>query len=105
MLNFLDLRRTMTGRSVGAVKTPSLLSDTEFRGFWVAVRNGEVEVGKEGETLPYFHWKDPDPIPVHYYSLSSWTNTVAKWIQKCNLPGNYHIKTRKVCNNVLTNFE
>lgn len=82
--NYTDLRRTMTGRSVSAVKTPSLLSDSEFRGFWVLVRQGEIEIGREGETLPYFHWKDPDPLPVHYYSLSSWTSTVAKWIQNCN---------------------
>ncbi|KAI9556764.1 hypothetical protein GHT06_016555 [Daphnia sinensis] len=85
--NYTDLRRTMTGRSVSAVKTPSLLSDSEFRGFWVLVRRGEIEIGREGETLPYFHWKDPDPLPVHYYSLSSWTSTVAKWIQNCNFGG------------------
>ena len=33
VLEFIDLRRTMTGRSVSAVKTPSLLSDSEFRYF------------------------------------------------------------------------
>lgn len=82
----------MTGRSVSAVKTPSLLSDSEFRGFWVLVRQGEIEIGREGETLPYFHWKDPDPLPVHYYSLSSWTSTVAKWIQNCNF-GGYYLRT------------
>lgn len=81
----------MTGRSVSAVKTPLLLSESEFRGFWIAVRRGEVEVGREGETLPYFHWKDPDPLPVHYYSLSSWTGTVAKWIQKCNFSGIWYL--------------
>ncbi|XP_046439059.1 acetylcholine receptor subunit alpha-like [Daphnia pulex] len=85
--NYTDLRRTMTGRSVSAVKTPSLLSDSEFRGFWVVARQGEIEVGREGETLPYFHWKDADPLPVHYYSLSSWTSTVAKWIQNCDFGG------------------
>lgn len=53
------------------------------------VRQGEIEVGREGETLPYFHWKDSDPLPVHYYSLSSWTSTVAKWIQKCNFGGEF----------------
>lgn len=77
----------MTGRSVSAVKTPMLLSDSEYRGFWISVNQGSIEVGREGETLPYFHWKDSDPLPVHYYSLSSWTNTVAKWIQNCNFDG------------------
>ena len=55
------------------------------------VRQGEIEVGREGETLPYFHWKDSDPLPVHYYSLSSWTSTVAKWIQKCNFGGEFFV--------------
>ena len=84
-----DLRRTMTGRSVSAVKTPSVLSDTEFRGFWIHLRNGDIEVGREGETLPYFHWKDPDPIPVQYYSFSSWVNSAAKWVHRCNVGGAY----------------
>lgn len=88
----------MTGRSVSAVKTPNLLSDSEYRGFWVVVRQGEIEVGKEGETLPYFHWKDNDPLPVHYYSLSSWTNTVAKWIQKCNFSGIQSFKPQFIVN-------
>ncbi len=94
MFCFKDLRRTMTGRSVSAVKTPSLLSDSEFRGFWVVARQGEIEVGREGETLPYFHWKDADPLPVHYYSLSSWTSTVAKWIQNCDFGGSIFLFVR-----------
>ena len=81
------MRRTLTGRSVSAVKTPSVLSDTEFRGFWIHVVNGEIEIGREGETLPYFHWKDIDPIPVEYYSFSSWVNSAAKWIHGCNVGG------------------
>lgn len=85
--NYTDLRRTLTGRSVSAVKTPSVLSDTEFRGFWIHVVNGEIEIGREGETLPYFHWKDIDPIPVEYYSFSSWVNSAAKWIHGCNVGG------------------
>ena len=82
-----DVRRTTMGRSVNAVRTPSLLSESDFRGFWIFVLKGEIEIGKEGESLPYFHWKDPDPLPVHYYSLSSWTNTVAKWIHNCDFTG------------------
>ena len=77
----------MTGRSINAVRTPLLLSETEFRGFWVVLRQGEIEIGKEGETLPFFFWKDPEPLHIHYYSLSSWSNTVAKWIHKCDFQG------------------
>ena len=84
---YKDLRRTMTGRSIFAVRTPSVLSGDEYRGFWVVIRHGDVEIGREGETLPYFYWKDPEPLHVHYYAFSSWSNTLAKWIHKCPLQG------------------
>ena len=80
----------MTGRSVNAVRTPSVLLETDFSGFWILFHQGVIEIGREGETLPYFHWKDPDPLPVLYYSFSSWTNTVAKWIHKCDFGGDLY---------------
>lgn len=54
----------MTGRSVNAVRTPSVLSDAEYRGFWISWRAGELEIGLQGEMLPFFYYNDPEPLPV-----------------------------------------
>ncbi len=73
----------MQNESVRTESTPYVLSDTNFRHFWISIRlNGEIEVGKDGEKKPLLQWKDPNPFPVHYYSLCSWGKAVVKWILK-----------------------
>ncbi|XP_015376751.1 PREDICTED: neuronal acetylcholine receptor subunit beta-4-like [Diuraphis noxia] len=54
-------------------------------GFWVrsSQQTGMIEVGKNGESLPFLFWIDPEPIPVKYYSFSSWGTVVCKWMFKC----------------------
>lgn len=54
-------------------------------GFWVSAskQSGLIEVGRNGESLPIIFWKDPEPIPVNYYSFSSWGTVISKWIFKC----------------------
>lgn len=66
-----------------SANTTYVLSDAYFRHFRISIRtNGEIEVWKDGDIKPLLKWKDPNPIPVHYYSFCSWENIVVKWILK-----------------------
>ena len=65
--------------------TPYVLSDEFFRHFRISIRiNGEIQIWKDGAKKPLLKWKDPNPIPVHYYSFCSWEKIVVKWIFKPN---------------------
>lgn len=46
-------------------------------------QSGLIEVFRNDENLPIIFWKDPEPIPVNYYSFSSWGPVVGKWMFRC----------------------
>jgi len=68
--------------TVNAEKILDMLSPV---GFWVRAsqQSGLIEVGRYGESLPFIFWMDPEPIPIKYYSFSSWGTVVCKWTFKC----------------------
>lgn len=72
--------------SVVTVTTPKVLDATSPVGFWIRVsqQSGMIEVGKHGEDLPFVFWTDPAPIPVRYFSFSSWDGVVSKWLYNCH---------------------
>ncbi|XP_001950122.2 neuronal acetylcholine receptor subunit beta-4 [Acyrthosiphon pisum] len=83
---FCDIRK-FDGKltSVETVGPKKILDAANPVGFWVRAskQSGLIEVGRNGENLPIIFWKDPEPIPVNYYSFSSWGPVVGKWIFKC----------------------
>lgn len=44
---------------------------------------GNIQVGKEGEELGFLSWRDPDPLPIKYFSFCTWTGVDAKWLFDC----------------------
>lgn len=67
-----------------SVETDKILDKNKPLGFWIRVsQSGMIEVGKDGESLPFMFWADPNPIPVKYFSFSSYDAVVAKWMFKC----------------------
>ena len=63
-----------------AVDTPNILSGAEYRGFWIRLKGGLVEVGKEGELYPFLMWKDPEPFGVRYYGISTGWGATGSWL-------------------------
>ncbi|XP_022177830.1 neuronal acetylcholine receptor subunit beta-4-like [Myzus persicae] len=84
--SFCDIRK-FKGEltSVATVNTEKILDMLSPVGFWVRAsqQSGLIEVGRYGESLPFIFWMDPEPIPVKYYSFSSWGTVVCKWTFKC----------------------
>lgn len=71
--------------SMVTVATGKILDRFIPVGFWIRAsqQSGLIEVGKYGENLPFIFWTDPVPIPVKYYSFSSWGTAVCQWMFKC----------------------
>jgi hypothetical protein len=67
-----------TDKAVAA--TPYILSNAEYRGFWIRWKNGLVEVGKESEVTPFLKWKDPEPFCVRYFGICTAWGASGSWI-------------------------
>jgi len=68
----------------GWTETPSILSSTEFRGFWITteyVNNKlEIKVGRDGESKPFMTGTDPKPLKVQKFGLSAYADYDATYI-------------------------
>ena len=55
----------------------NVLSDTEYRRFWITWDGGLIKIGRHQETA-FFEWQAPDELPVHYVGFASYDDT-ADW--------------------------
>jgi len=53
------------------VDTPDLLSEDEYREFWVALDHDQIRVGKGGEWEPFMSCPCPEPFPVTHFGYST----------------------------------
>ena len=66
------------------VETPAIVSNNEWRGFWISYdyASGHLQVGREGEPA-FMSITDPTPIDVKYLGYSSWVGNTAQF-RFCN---------------------
>ena len=64
------IRRAKQSQQKVEASTPSIVSPTEFRGFWITYNNGVIKVGKEGQEA-FMEWIDPNPLPVNNMGYST----------------------------------
>ena len=90
---FSDIRRLRRSSTRATAATKDLLSPVELRGFWVRFDGkGLIQIGKEGDDIPFLFWNDPKPLNIEYFSFCTWTGVVGKWLYDCpieNDTGNY----------------
>ena len=68
------------------VDTPNILSDAEYRGFWIRYKSGLVEVGKEMEVTPFLKWRDPQELSIdRRYGISTGSGVTGSWITEGEL--------------------
>lgn len=51
--------------------------------FCLTCTDGVLEIGREGEEISFLSWQDPDPLPIQYFSFSTWPGVDAKWFFDC----------------------
>jgi len=78
------IRKNRTKPDVAEVPTPNILSESEFRGFWVRWHDGTITVGREGEAAPFLSWTDFERIPIEYVGVCTGWGASGNWIiQPC----------------------
>ena len=74
------IRRDRAKPDKAVVDTPDILSDAEYRGFWVRWEGGLLEVGKEGSATAFVSWHDPEPFGIGYYGICTGWGASGSWI-------------------------
>ncbi|XP_071809812.1 uncharacterized protein [Asterias amurensis] len=60
--------------------TPGIMSELEYRRFWLTYDHGTIKVGKGGEVTPFLEWHDETRrVTVNYIGITSYYNRV-NWI-------------------------
>lgn len=78
------IRKNRTKPDVAEAPTPNILSDGEFRGFWIRWNGGSITVGREGEAAPFLSWADHERIPIEYIGVCTGWGASGNWIvQPC----------------------
>ena len=81
-----DNTRIVIRRCIGCTEAyyldvPDVVSDQEYRRFWITFDNGLIEIGRHGQVTPLASWQDMiGAIPVRYISFSSWLAHTGDWI-------------------------
>lgn len=74
------IRKNRSKPDVAEVETPGILNGGEFRGFWVRCQNGQVSVGREGESNPFLSFNDSQMVQVNYFGFCTGWGAQGNWI-------------------------
>jgi hypothetical protein len=74
------IRRNREKPEKAVVDTPDILSDAEYRGFWISWQGGLLEIGKEGQGTAFLSWSDPEPFGIGYYGICTGWGASGSWI-------------------------
>lgn len=61
------------------VETPGIVNGGEFRSFWIRWDGGIVSAGREGETIPFISWADPEPFPIGFVGVCTGWGASGTW--------------------------
>lgn len=67
------------------IETPGILNGGEFRGFWVRWDSGIIAAGREGESIPFISWSDPEPFPIGFVGVATGWGATGTWKIEGNL--------------------
>lgn len=82
--SFSDIRRRRRAATRASAMTKDILSPTDLRGFWIRINNqGLIQVGTDGDDVPFMYWQDTEPLPIRYFSFCTWSGVVGKWLYDC----------------------
>ncbi|XP_047489621.1 uncharacterized protein LOC125039572 [Penaeus chinensis] len=73
--------RRHKGEDVCRIETPDIVSDEEFRTFWIKIQRGVIKVGRSGQKHPFMSYTDPDTLlHVTWYGYSTGWGASGEWV-------------------------
>ncbi|KAK4293009.1 hypothetical protein Pmani_034259 [Petrolisthes manimaculis] len=63
------------------VETPDILSEDEFRTFWIKIQRGTIKVGRSGQRRAFMRYTDPETLlHVTWYGYSTGWGAEGDWV-------------------------
>jgi len=66
-------------QDVARVESPDIVTEEEFRTFWLSWDHGHVRVGREGEDTPFLSWDAPGPLGVSFLGYTTGWGACGQW--------------------------
>lgn len=74
------IRFNQTKPDKAIVETPDIVSEEEYRRFWIRVNSCSVRVGCEGDTEPFLSWDErEDPFRVTHFGFATGWGSTGSW--------------------------
>ncbi|XP_046753362.1 uncharacterized protein LOC124416394 isoform X1 [Diprion similis] len=74
------IRKNRSKPEAAEADTPGILTDSDFRGFWIRWYNGNLDVGRENEANPFLSYTDPQPFGIGYFGVCTGWGATGEWI-------------------------
>lgn len=74
------IRKNRSKPDVAELDTPNILSDGEFRGFWIRWDGPMITVGHEGQVAAFLTFEDKETVPINYIGVCTGWGAVGSWI-------------------------
>ncbi|XP_043254889.1 uncharacterized protein LOC122398776 isoform X5 [Colletes gigas] len=74
------IRKNKSKPDVAEADTPGILSNDEFRGFWIRWDDDALSVGKEGEASAFLTYTDSEPLTVSHFGLCTAWGASGEWL-------------------------
>ncbi|XP_076637383.1 uncharacterized protein LOC143349763 isoform X4 [Colletes latitarsis] len=74
------IRKNKSKPDVAEADTPGILSNDEFRGFWIRWNDDALSVGKEGEASAFLTYTDSEPLTVNHFGLCTGWGASGEWL-------------------------
>ncbi|XP_046430548.1 uncharacterized protein LOC124184630 isoform X3 [Neodiprion fabricii] len=74
------IRKNRSKPEVAEADTPGILTESDFRGFWIRWYNGNLDVGRENEPNPFLSYTDPQPFGIGYFGVCTGWGATGEWI-------------------------
>ncbi|XP_043277426.1 uncharacterized protein [Venturia canescens] len=87
------IRKNRTKPEVAEADTPGILSNDEFRGFWVRWHENNLAVGKEGESTPFLAYQDSEHLRVGCFGVCTGWGAEGEWLVEARCIGGHGAQT------------
>ncbi|XP_032681076.1 uncharacterized protein LOC116848753 isoform X1 [Odontomachus brunneus] len=74
------IRKNRVKPDVAEMETPGILNGDDYRGFWIRWDDGNLTVGKEGESAPFMSYADPEPFGISHFGVCTGWGATGDWL-------------------------
>lgn len=74
------IRKNRQQPDVCEVATPNILSENDYRAFWIRWEYGSIMAGVQGDANPILRYQDAQLFPIQFFGVCTGWGATGHWI-------------------------